>query len=109
MAFGAIALPTKPANKTTVKTYGIAWINCTGTMPMPGKGTPCSRICKASVKPNNKQAIRAVLGFHFPNISAANARYPRPADISLKKLAFIAVDKWAPAKAIKTPLIANAL
>ena len=42
---------------------------------MPGIGTPCNLICKASAKPKSRQAIKAVLGCHFPNISAANAKY----------------------------------
>ena len=45
----------------------------------------------------------------FPNINAAKAKYPLPADISLKKFALIAVDKYAPAKATKTPFIIKAL
>ena len=43
------------------------------------------------------------------NIKAAKAKYPRPADISLKKLALTAVDKCAPANAIRTPLTIRAL
>ena len=74
MAAGGVALPTKPASKITVITYGTACINCTGITPTNGKDTPCNLICNASVKPNNKHAIKAVFGFHFPKIKAANAK-----------------------------------
>ena len=71
IALGAIAFPTNPASRMTVKTYGIPWINWTGIVPTIGNSTPCNLICKASVNPNNKQARRAVLGCHLPKINAA--------------------------------------
>ena len=73
MAPGALAFPIKPASKTTVRTYGNACITCTGTSPIHINSTPSSLTPKASKNPNKRHANRVGIGFHLPNIIAANA------------------------------------
>src|ERR1043166_8010658 len=71
---GATARPTNPASSRTVRTYGNARINCTGTIPTKGSATPCNLVASASVKANSKHAISVGYGRHLPKINAASAR-----------------------------------
>ena len=81
---------TSTASSTTVSRYGSAWIAGTGTSPIPGSTTPCSRIAAASRKPNSRQAKSAPTGCHLPKIIAASAMKPLPAVICGTNDAFCA-------------------
>src|SRR5665213_1759167 len=74
MAFGATASPTNPASSSTVRIYGRARMNWTGTTPTSGSAVPWRREASASVKAKSRHAPSVGHGRHLPKISAARAR-----------------------------------
>ena len=77
---GGFALPITPASIIIVITYGSILRNSGGIFHLPMR-----RNCRASAKPNKRDARDAPSGFHLPNIMAARAMNPFPADISRVK------------------------
>src|SRR5687767_14757686 len=80
-AAGARDFPTRPATAKIVTRYGSMSVNSLGT----GAAITERVFCRFDAKPNSSAARVALIGSHWPKITAARAMKPAPAVISLLK------------------------